>query len=160
MFAYEAYGKREDLYETHMNSDAMGVFLSKIPSTMTTGLDLTNYEDVVGFLDRDKDMKECAAIWDTRLWLQGKSREAILKRLAELASWIEKNEPETYTFLVHKGLDNADEVRILERYATREALDRYQTSQRLVEFYHSSREMIKSMEGHGYVPNGLGWLHR
>jgi hypothetical protein len=59
MLAFEQYRVREDLYETHFHSKAMGVFLSKIPPTMTTGLDLTHYEDTSGFLDKPGNMKEC-----------------------------------------------------------------------------------------------------
>jgi hypothetical protein len=59
MLAFEQYRVRDDLYKIHFSSSAMGVFLSKIPPTMTTGLDLTHYEDTAGFLDKPGDMTEC-----------------------------------------------------------------------------------------------------
>ena len=59
MLAFEQYRVRDDLYEIHFHSKAMDVFLAKIPPTMTTGLDLTHYEDVAGFLDKPGDMKVC-----------------------------------------------------------------------------------------------------
>ncbi|KIW51607.1 hypothetical protein PV05_10311 [Exophiala xenobiotica] len=54
LFAFEQYRTREDLYDTHFNSAAMRTFLAKIPATMTTGLDLTHYEDSSGFLNRHR----------------------------------------------------------------------------------------------------------
>ncbi|KAK4924666.1 hypothetical protein LTR49_008349 [Elasticomyces elasticus] len=53
VLAFEVYGCREhkDLYETHLNSPAMGKFLSIVPGHTTTDLDLSHYEAVAGFLD-------------------------------------------------------------------------------------------------------------
>lgn len=137
----------------------MGVFLTKIPQTMVTGLDLVHYEDVCGFLDK-ANMKECGVIWETRIWTHPGQQQKVLDDLAVLAAWVEKNEPETYTFLVHKGLDFENEIRILERYQTRDALEAHQGRKEVVDFFMSNKEAIRSMVGGGYVPNGLGWLHR
>lgn len=126
---------------------------------MTTGLDLMHYEDVSGFLDK-ADLKECGIIWDTRIWTFAGKQQEVLERLSKLASWIEKNEPGTYSFLVHKGLDVEDEIRILERYENREALEAHQSRKEVLDFFMSSKDLIRVMEGHSYVPNGLGWLHR
>ena len=159
MLAYECYRTRDDLYDTHFNSSAMGVFLSKIHASMTTGLDLVHYEDVTGFLDR-ANLKECGVIWDTKLKIKPGKREEILKRLVKVAEWVESNEPGTYTYFIHKGLDDEHEVRILERYADRSALERHQSGKVLLNFFDESKDLIAQMENHGYIPNGLGWLHR
>lgn len=159
MLAYECYRVRDDLYDTHFNSEAMRVFLSKIPAAMTTGLDLVHYEDVTGFLDK-ADLKECGVIWDTKLRTKPGKRGEVLERLAKVAKWVESSEPDTYTYLVHKGLDDENEVRILERYADRRALEQHQRSEVLLNFFDESKHLVAQMENHGYVPNGLGWLHR
>jgi quinol monooxygenase YgiN len=36
MFAFEAYGERKDLYETHFHSAAMKKFLAEVPAYMST----------------------------------------------------------------------------------------------------------------------------
>jgi quinol monooxygenase YgiN len=36
MFAFEAYGERKDLYETHFHSSAMQKFLQEVPDYMST----------------------------------------------------------------------------------------------------------------------------
>lgn len=160
MIAYEAYGKREDLYETHFHSKPMDVFLSKIPSTMTTGLDLTHFEDVAGFVDKPGDMRECAIFYVTKITAKSGKRAQVLERLTKLAKWIEENEAGTYTFLVLKSLDTEDNVRIFERYATRRDLEEHMGRREVLDFHMASKEIIASMEGRGYRPNGAGWLHR
>jgi hypothetical protein len=47
---------------------------------MTTGLDLTHYEDVAGFLDKatplnSKEIKECGVFYDTRINAQAGKRD-------------------------------------------------------------------------------------
>ncbi|KAK2748943.1 hypothetical protein FQN57_007226 [Myotisia sp. PD_48] len=162
MLAYEAYGNREDLYTTHLSSPAMNKFLPVALTTMTTGLDLVNYEDVAGFMDKPGDMTECGIIWDTRLTINEASFEQVLSNLTRLAEWVEKSEPDTYTFLIHKGLDeeNKNELRVLERYRTRDALEKHQASAEVLLFFRENKDAIVRLENRGYLPNGLGWLHR
>ncbi|PGH19677.1 hypothetical protein AJ80_03832 [Polytolypa hystricis UAMH7299] len=161
MFAYEVYRAREDLYTTHMNSKPMTEFFPKIQPLMPTGLDLTHYEDVSGFLDKPGNLKECEIIWDTRLRVKPEKRDAILEKLAGLAKWVEANEPGAYSFLVHKATDKGreGEIRILERYATRAALEAHQSAKEVLDFFFSNKDDIIQLENHGYLPNGylLGW---
>jgi quinol monooxygenase YgiN len=160
MIAYEAYNVREDLYETHFHSKAMDVFLSKIPATMTTGLDLTHFEDTAGFEDKTPNMKECGIFYVTRIIAKSGKRADVLERLQKLAQWVAKNEDDTYTYLVLKSLDNDVDIRIFERYATRKALEAHMKRAEVLDFHMSSKYLIASMEGRGYIPNGAGWLHR
>ncbi|KAI9878050.1 MAG: hypothetical protein M1830_002065 [Pleopsidium flavum] len=159
MLAFEAYNERSDLYSVHFHSPAMDTFLSKIPATMTTGLDLTHYEDVGGYLDK-AEMKECGIIYDTRITSAQGKRDEVLASLTGLAKWVEGNEEGTYTYLVLKSLDGEDGIRVFERYASKGALEAHQSGKELLELLMTSKENIKSMEGRGYVPNGHGWLHR
>lgn len=159
MLAFEAYNVRADLYETHFHSQPMDVFLKKIPPTMTTGLDITHFEDVAGYLDK-ADMKECGIFYDTRIKAADGKREEVLARLGKLAKWVEENEKETFTYLVLKSLDDEDGVHVFERYASRKALEAHQSGKEYIELLMGSKEIIKSMEGRGYIPNGHGWLHR
>jgi len=160
MIAYEAYTVRDDLYKTHFSSEPMSRFLPKIFATMTTGLDLTHFENVSGYEDKTPNMQECAIFYITRISAKPGKRFEILKKLAALAEWVEKNEDEAYTYLVLKSLDNEDDIRIWERYGTRKGLEAHQSSPEVLRFLVSSKEIIGSMEGRGYIPNGAGWLHR
>lgn len=160
MIAYEAYTVRDDLYKTHFSSEPMSKFLPKIFSTMTTGLDLTHFEDVSGYEDKTSNMKECEIFYITRISAKSGKRDEILEKLSALADWVNKNEDEAYTYLVLKSLDNDDDVRIWERYGTKKALEAHQSSPEVLRFLISSKEIIGSMEGRGYIPNGAGWLHR
>lgn len=160
MIAYEAYTARDDLYKTHFSSEPMSRFLPKIFATMTTGLDLTHFEDVSGYQDKTSNMKECDIFYITRISAKPGKRVELLEKLAELAKWVEKNEVDAYTFLVLKSLDNDDDIRVWERYGTKRALEEHQASPEVVRFLISSKEIIGSMEGRGYIPNGAGWLHR
>lgn len=159
MLAFEAYNVRADLYDTHLHSPPMDIFLAKIAPTMTTGLDLTHYEDVAGYLDK-AEMKECGVFWDTRITVVEGKREEVLARLGKWAQWVQENEEGTFTYLVLKSLDTEDGVRIFERYASRKALEAHQSSKAYVELLMGTKELVKSMEGRGYIPNGHGWLHR
>jgi quinol monooxygenase YgiN len=63
-------------------------------------------------------------------------------------------------YLVLRSLDTEDEVRVFERYAGKEAMEEHWREKTLLEVFMASKEMIKSMEGRSYVPNGYGWLYR
>ncbi|KAF4634269.1 hypothetical protein G7Y89_g3852 [Cudoniella acicularis] len=154
MLAFEVYGKREDLYETHFNSPAMKKFLPVIPSTMTTGLDLTHYTDVSGFLDKSGKLDECGIIFDTKILCHSAAaREYVLKKLQVVSKHAGGEEKGTYTFWVLKSLDHDDEVRIFERYESFEAMQAHQRSSIIVDFWMEAKDEIKSMDGRTYVPN-------
>ena len=140
----------------------MAKFLAAIPPTMTTGLDITHYEDVAGFLDKPGNSKECGIFYDTRITCAPTpgTRDAILSKLAKVAEVVEREEPGTYTYMVLRSLDTEDGVRVFERYESRAAMEEHCKGKALLDFFMGSKEQIKSMEGRGYLPNGYGWLHR
>lgn len=177
MLAFEVYEKREvnllilsshgwlafsqDLYETHFNSKRMSEFLQATQSTMATGSDLTHYTEVSGFLDKSGQSLECVVIYDTIILCSSSSaRKTILAKPAKIADDAEKKGKGTYFFWVLKSLDHDDQVRILERYESWEALETHQNSHDLVKLYLDSAEDIKSLQGRLYVPNHKGWLNR
>lgn len=162
MLAFECYTRREALYETHFNSSAMASFLTKIPTTMTTGLDLNHYEDTSGFLDKTGDRRECEVMRDIRITCKPEAREALLKRLSKAAERFEKDSSfaDTWTFLVLRCLDNDHGIRIFERFQTWKAMDKHSRAEAMLDFWSASKEEIASMESQVYVPNGKGWLHR
>ncbi|OBT97427.1 hypothetical protein VE01_04340 [Pseudogymnoascus verrucosus] len=160
MLAFEVYNTREDLYDTHLKSPAMGEFLVTVPDSMSTGLDLTHYTETSGFLDKSTNCRECKIIYDTQIVCNSaQDRDTILAKLAAVAKHAEEKEEDTYTFLVQKSLDNETHVRIFERYASWAAMESHQKSSVLVNFWLGSKGEIKSMEGRPYVPNNKGWLH-
>jgi quinol monooxygenase YgiN len=160
MIAFEAYNVREDLYTTHFSSKPMGVFLPKIAKTMTTGLDLTHFEDVGGFLDKPGDKKECGIFTVTKFLAKKGKREELIKKLVELARHVEESEKDTYTSLVLKSLDNETDIRTFERYASRKALEEHTASKEVINCLMGSKDEISSMESRSFIPNGRGWLHR
>jgi len=128
---------------------------------MSTGFDLSHFTETSGFLDKPGNSKECAVIYDTKIQCASASaRDSVLDKLAAVAKHAEEAEDGTYTFLVLKSLDNDDNIRIFERYATWEALNFHQSGIELVNLLVGSKEEIKSLEGRPYVPNLKGWLHR
>ncbi|KAI1611654.1 hypothetical protein EDD36DRAFT_489806 [Exophiala viscosa] len=161
MLAFEMYGKREDLYKTHFHSEAMGNFLKKIPPTMTTGLDLTHYEDVDGsFLDKPGDSREAAVIYDSRIKCHPGRREVVVQRLSALARSIELHLEDTWTFMVLKSLDNDHEVRVFQRSGTWEGAEELESYEPRLKTILDSKDEIASLEGRAFVPNKKGWLHR
>ncbi|KAK5400853.1 hypothetical protein LTR06_011164 [Exophiala xenobiotica] len=158
---FEVYGKREDLYETHFSSKAMGSFLKKIPPTMTTGLDLTHYEDVDGsFLDKPGDGREAAVIYDSRIKCHPRKREAVVQRLSALSRKFESDWTIRGHFMVLKSLDTDHEVRLFQRYGTWKPLEEQETYGPRLNAFFDSKEEIASLEGRAFVPNKEGWLHR
>lgn len=160
MLAYECYGKREDLYETHLNTKHIQAFLPKIADTMTTGLDLTHYDIAAGYIDKPGDMRECAIFYVTKIVAKPGKRNDILQKLETLAEHVEKSEDGAWTFQVLRSLDNETEIKIFERYATRKALEAHMSSKEVLDAFISSKDIIASVEGRGYTPNGAGWLHK
>lgn len=183
MFAIEVYGRREvvaprshggcrivdrkqDLYNTHFNSDAMGAFLQKIPPTMTTGLDLMHYGYVAGFLDKPGDQRECEIMQDTRITaISSEAREVISSRLAQLAKSVESDEDGIYTWLALISQDDDVGLRLYARFTTRAAMEKYQDRKDVLRFWAESKDDVKQMEWRCYLPNSTagkkkGWLHR
>lgn len=161
MLAFEIYTDREALYTTHLNSAVMSGFLSALPETMITGLDLSNYEDVGGFLDRFNDKRECEVMVDVRISCKPEARQALLSRLSTLASIISESDYKgVLTFFVLKSLDSEQGVRIFQRFQSWKAQTNHVSDQPVLNFWRSSKEDILSMESQAYVPNGKGWLHR
>lgn len=161
MFAFEIYADRQALYTTHFSSATMATFLSKIPETMTTGLDLSHYEDVGGFLDRYGDKQECEAMVDLRITCNPAMRVKVLEKLTLLAKDIAQPSLKgTLTFFVLKSLDCDQGIRVFQRFETWKALTEQTSSKSVLDFWRGSKEEILSMESQCYVPNGKGWLHR
>jgi quinol monooxygenase YgiN len=160
MLAYEAYGSRNDLYETHLKSAAIQAFLPKIAGLSISDLDLTHFNVESGYLDKPGDRSEVAIFWVTRIVAKDGKRDVILQRLAKLAEYVKKHEDETWTFQVLRSLDNETDIRIFERYKTRKALEAHMSSKEVVDTFVSSKDITASIEGRGYTPNGAGWLHK
>ncbi|KAK5713093.1 hypothetical protein LTR15_011455 [Elasticomyces elasticus] len=161
MLAFEVYGCREDLYETHLNSPAMGKFLSIVPGHTTTDLDLSHYEAVAGFLDREGDQQECAIMLDIRIACKcAAARAEVVKNMQGLTSAVKGAELGLLTFMAFSSLDNDINARLFVRLESTEALERFVRGQDMLVFWRQCREDIASMESRSYVPNGKGWLHR
>lgn len=165
MFAFEVYGCREDLYSTHLGSNAMDAFLKTIPEHTTTDLDLNHYNAVGGFLDRDGDKKECGIMQDTRIVCKsGAVREEVIQRLKTLAQKVQDDEKVkregVLTFMGFTCLDNETGARIYARFESREVMEAFIRREDVLEFWRECRVDVASMEAHLFVPNGKGWLHR
>ncbi|KAF1991819.1 hypothetical protein K402DRAFT_367166 [Aulographum hederae CBS 113979] len=163
MLAFEVYGKREDLYQTHFSSPAMSTFLSKIPPTMTTGLDLVHYSLSSGYLDGPGDSRPCGIMSDHVITCNSHGdRNTVLSQLKALTKTVEESESKSsvYTFMAFSSLDNDVGVRIYGRYKDRATYETFQRRQEMVDFWLESKDQVKAMAQRLYVPNGKGWLHR
>ncbi|KAK3638167.1 hypothetical protein LTR56_013196 [Elasticomyces elasticus] len=164
MLAFEVYGCREeykDLYGTHLNSPAMAEFLSIVPAHTTTDLDLSHYEAVAGFLDREGDKQECAIMLDVRIVCKSAvARANVVKHMQRLTSAAQNPPSQLLTFMAFSSLDNDTNTRLFGRFESREALERFVRGRHMLAFWRQCREDITSMESRSYVPNGKGWLHR
>jgi quinol monooxygenase YgiN len=166
MFAFEVYGRREDLYETHLSSPAMQKFLATIPEHTTTDLDLNHYSSLGGgFLDRDGDKKECAIMCDQRIGCKDSTaRDRVgqgLKALCEKVKESVKGSSDgVFTFMGFSCLDNDTSLRIYSRFESRDAMENFLRRSDVLKFWADSKSDVASMEARGYLPNGKGWLHR
>ena len=159
MLAFEQYGNRADLYETHLGSDVIKVFLDEAPKYMLTGLDLRQYEDVMGFLDKSGTSEEAGIMYNTGITTKPGQREDVIKALRAVVDEAER-EDGTMTFLVLRCLDDEVGVRIFERYRGRGAMERHAEGKALLSFWMRNKEGIVGMDGRAYVPTGRGWLKR
>lgn len=155
----------QDLYETHLGSQAMAKFLEAIPPHTTTGLHLKHYRCLGGFLDRDGDRKECGIMLDQKILC--KSAEdlhavsAALKSFVDTVSQTEEEKPEgVLTFMAFECLDDEVGARLFGRFESREAMEVFLRREDVNGFWQSVKSQVRGMEQRGYVPNGKGWLHR
>jgi quinol monooxygenase YgiN len=144
----------------------MGNFLKKIPPTMTTGLDLMHYGYVGGFLDKPGDQRECEIMLDTRITAtSSEARKIISSRLVQLAKSVESDKDGIYTWMAFVSHDDEVGLRMYARFATRDAMEKYQARQDVLQFWAASKDDVKQMEWRCYLPNSTpgrkkGWLHR
>ncbi|KFH45126.1 hypothetical protein ACRE_040800 [Hapsidospora chrysogenum ATCC 11550] len=166
MLAFEAYRSREDLYDVHLKSDAMlGGFLPNAGPAMSTGLDLTHYGAVGGFLDRSGKKTECGVMHDVQIQCRDKAaRDELLGALTLLSSLVDDaqgpkgEDGEVLTFLGLKSLDNDTQARIYARYTSRETWEKFIRGTLMNKFWESVKPSVASMSARAYVPNGKGWL--
>lgn len=160
MFAFEIYGTREDLYDTHLTSPAMQTFLEKIPASSTTGLDLNHYRCVAGFLDAGGRKEEAGVMQDVRIsCISASAIMALLESLKRLVEGVDGSGG-TLTYMAFQSLDNDVSARIYGRWKTREDLEKFIRRAELNDFWMQNKRHVRAMEQRLYVPNGKGWLHR
>jgi quinol monooxygenase YgiN len=139
----------------------MSTFLSKVPPTMPTGLDLSHYAKVAGYIDSPGDKRECAIMADTRIsCISATARSAVVSKLSQLAKSVEKDGDGVYTWLAFSSLDNDTSLRIFARFESREAMEVYQRRKDVASFWAEGKEDIGTSECQRFAPNGKGWLHR
>ncbi|KAH7078264.1 hypothetical protein FB567DRAFT_131238 [Paraphoma chrysanthemicola] len=161
MFAFEVYGTRDDLYQTHLSSPAMQRFLTLIPACSTTGLDLNHYRLVAGFLDSPTPSSVPATIMqDIRITcISSGARTALLGALETFVEGISPSN-ETLTYMAFASLDDDVGARIYGRWKSREGFEAFIRRDDVVAFWMSVKEYVKGMDQRLYVPNGKGWVHR
>jgi quinol monooxygenase YgiN len=167
----------------HLSSPSMTKFLSIIPAFSTTGLDLSHYRLVAGFLDLPSSnlppsivnsTSSAAAltelILDIRITSTSPStRPALLSSLTTLVNSVEMQErfrradgkaSGTLTYTAFASLDDETGVRIFGRWKTREDMEAFVRRDDVLGFWMKIKEVVKGMEQRMYVGNGKGWLHR
>lgn len=167
MFAFEVYGKREDLYTTHLGSPAMAKFLELIPASTTTNLDLAHYRCVAGFLDLHGAKEEAGVLQDVKITCTGaEARERLLGALSRLVGGVMGEERGNggkggvYTYMAFACLDDDVGVRIMGRWKGRSDMEAFVRRADVGAFWAEGKEKIARMEQRLYLPNGKGWLHR
>ncbi|OAL56664.1 hypothetical protein IQ07DRAFT_14262 [Pyrenochaeta sp. DS3sAY3a] len=161
MLAFEVYGEREDLYKTHLTSPAMSTFLTLIPPTSTTGLDLNHYALTAGFLDASHTQAPAAIMQDIRITcVSASARAALLTSLNALVDSVTPGEDGTLTYMAFESLDDGLGARIFGRWRSREDMEGFVRREGVNAFWMGSKEGVRAMEQRLYVPNGKGWLHR
>ena len=164
MLAFEAYRCREDLYNVHLKSEVMTTkFLPVALPSMTTGLDLTHFSAVGGFLDFSNKKTECGLMHDTQIQcVDASARAELLGALKLLCAMVEARQEggdgEVLTFLGLKSEDNETGVRIFARYKSREVYEEWARDGLMLRFWEAVKPCVLNMSGRGYAPNGKGWL--
>jgi quinol monooxygenase YgiN len=139
----------------------MSIFLSKAPPTMPTGLDLSHYAKVAGYIDAPGDKRECAIMVDTRVsCISATARSTVILKLSQLAKSVEKDAQGVYTWMAFSSLDSDTALRIFARFESREAMEVYQRRKDVADFWAESKDDVGTRECQRYAPNGKGWLHR
>jgi quinol monooxygenase YgiN len=160
MLAFEIYGSRGDLYDTHLASPAMKTFLEEIPATSTTGLDLNHYRLVAGWLDASYKCEEARIMQDVRITcVSGSARAELLVALKGLVDVVGSAEG-TLTYMAFASLDDDVGARVFGRWRTQEHMEAFIRRAEVNAFWMGSKERVRAMEQRLYVPNGKGWLHR
>lgn len=169
MLAFEAYRSRADLYDVHIQSDVMkDHFLPSAGPAMATGLDLTHFSAVGGFLDRGGRKKECGVMHDVEVRCHdAAARRELLGALRMLCGLVEaeqarsageEEDGEVLTFLGLESLDDEVGARIFARYKDLETWEAWMRHPAVKTFWEAVKSNVQSMEGRPYVPNGKGWL--
>ncbi|KAM5351112.1 hypothetical protein ACJ41O_003835 [Fusarium nematophilum] len=163
MLAFEAYASRSDLYEVHLRSPVMTTsFLPAAGPAMTTGLDLTHFAAVGGFLDYSGERAECGLMHDVQIRCVDGKRGELLEKLRVLCRGVEERQKdgkgEVLTFLGLRSLDNEDGARIFARYGSREVWEAWLRGELVRGFWEEVKPFVGSMEAKAYAPNGKGWL--
>ncbi|KAF2823571.1 hypothetical protein CC86DRAFT_457902 [Ophiobolus disseminans] len=160
MLAFEVYGTRSDLYDTHLTSPAMQSFLQKIPAASTTGLDLNHYACVAGFLDSSRVQAPAEVMQDVRITcISASARANLLASLITLITGVDGSGG-TLTYMAFRSLDDDVGARVFGRWETREEMEVFVRRADVNGFWMANKEYVKAMEQRLYVPNGRGWLHR
>ena len=166
MLAFEAYRSRADLYDVHLRSSAMteGFLPSAVPA-MSTGLDLTHFRAVGGFLDRSGRKTECGVMHDVQIrCVDGAARSELLGALRMLCKLVEEKQGgagedgEVLSFVGMESLDNETGARIFARYRSREVWEEWSRGTLIKTFWEAVKSNVASMEARPYAPNGKGWL--
>ena len=166
MLAFEAYRSRSDLYDVHLKSSVMQEqFLPVAGPAMSTGLDLTHFGGVGGFLDISGTKTECGIMHDVQIRCNdAAARQEVLGALRLLCAIIEASQAEkgtdadVLTFIGMKALDNETGARIFARYKSREVMEEWQRGTLIKTFWAAVKPSVASMEAKPYSPNGKGWL--
>lgn len=166
MLAFEAYRSRADLYDVHLRSAAMtGGFLPTAGPAMSTGLDLTHFSAVGGFLDRSGQKTECGVMHDVQIRCHdGAARAELLGALRLLCTLVDVGQGdkgqdgEVLSFLGLQSLDNETGARIFARYQSREVWEAWLRGTLMRTFWEAVKPNVASMEARAYTPNGKGWL--
>lgn len=169
MLAFEAYRAREDLYDVHLQSDVMqGHFLPAAGAAMATGLDLTHYTAVAGFLDRGGLKTEAGIMHDVQIaCVDAAARREVLGALRLLCGLVEGEQRRTagegvdgevLTFMGLQSLDDDKGARIFARYKDRETWEAWLRHDLVKAFWEAVKPSVASMDARAYVPNGKGWL--
>lgn len=145
----------------------MSTFLSKIPASTTTDLDLAHYGLIAGFLDSSSIRTPCAIMQDIRITCTTPTaRSAIFASLSKLIASVEATElsksgdGDVLTYMGFECLDDAKGARIYGRWRTREAFEAFIRREDVAGFWVEIRECVARSEQRCYVENGKGWLHR
>jgi quinol monooxygenase YgiN len=166
MLAFEAYRSRSDLYDIHLKSEPMlNGFLPAAMPIMTTGLDLTHFGAVGGYLDISGDRTECGIIHDVQIRCGGAAQRAelvgalkLLCKMVEQGEQGKRKEADILTFLGLVSEDDEVTARIYARYKSRDIWEGKLRGDLYKTFWEAVKPCVASMEAKGYAPNGKGWL--